>query len=359
MRPILPAALVAALALAPVARADDEELLSSVYTENGYELRQDNRLFTLFAAFNAAGFVRADTTREQPFPRAVFHPIREKLRQALIPVADKLRPPVDVFLDTHALPIETYIEAVLALGDEPEFAATEALSKDLKGLDKVLADFSRHAKAQKLARGLTSDYRNEFKRLREALDKPFADLRAAFRLKEEDAPALVLMPNPLDASSAAIARRAPDGSHVVVFGVTTPDRPVDVRPALRAYAALLAEEAVATIAIEGAVTEAVEALKAGGALAGDVKPRAWLAESFRAVVEARLWSKDPIGDVELAVKRGFVLAREFLKAAGDADDVFPADRGPYAAQIVGRVDLKKAVGELVKAPEPAKAPGKK
>lgn len=343
---------LAALAAAAPARADDDDLLASIYTENGFELRRDERLFALLCAFNSAGFDRAEQARSLPFPRLVMHPVREKVRQAVGTDA-RLRRPLDVFLDTHPLPMDAYVRAALSLGDPPSFAPGTDFPSDLAGLDKALADFTRDAKLAKVARSLATDFRAELKRLRGEVDAPFGALRAAYALHEEDAPGLVLLPTPLDGPELAVARRLSDGTHAVVFGVPAPERPIDLRAALKAYSALLAQEAVAAVPLEG-VTEAVAALKAGGVAAPE--PRTLVAESLRVAVEAKLWAADAGAEVEAAQARGLVLARDFLKALGEPADA--ADKQPLAARVTAKADLKKAVGELVKPAAPAGAPEK-
>lgn len=345
-------ALALVVVLAPAARADDDELLASIYTESGYELRRDERLFALFAAFNVAGFDRAEEPRSVPFARRLFHPIRQSLRDALQPLAEKLRGPVDLFLDTHPQPVEAYEAAALLLGEEPDFRAGDGFPRELAGLDRMLADFAKGAKLQKLGRQLSTDYRTEFKRLRDEVDQPLAKLREGFRLKEEDAPALALLPTPLDGQGFALARRLPDGSHVVLFGLAAEGK-LDLQPVLRAYARLLAEEATARVAPDG-LREAVDQLKAANVLAADATPASVLADSLRVAVEARLGAKEAAAQVEPAAKRGLLYAREFAKALAEPPEAFPAEKGSFAAQVAARVDPRKAAAELARPPDAGK-----
>ena len=242
-------------ALASVARADEaeDELLSTVYTENGYELRRDERLFALYAAFNMAGLDRADESRPQPFARRSFHPIRVSLRDALAPSGEKLRGPVESYLDAHPAPFETYVAGALLLGEEPDFRPLKPLPSGVSGLDRMLSEFVRASKLSKLGRQLATDYRAEFKKLRALVDEPFAKMRASFKLKEETAPSLVLVPMPLDASGRPFAMRDADGAHVVVFGIPA-EGALDMAPVLEAYSKLLSSE---THSREGAKAESV------------------------------------------------------------------------------------------------------
>ena len=332
-------------ALPPAARADDEDLLSSIYTENGIELRRDDRLFVLYAALNAAGYNRAEATRTLPFPKYAFHPLRLKVRQQISANTEKLRPPVERFLDAHPISIEQYVSAVLTLGPAPQYTSGGDTPTELTGLDKVLAEFAEGAHLVKIPHGLAVDFREILKRLRDPVDAPFIALRKTYRLNEEKAPNLVLVPNPLDAPDVAIARHAGDGNHVVVFGLAADDKSVDLRPALKAYSALLAQEASKDVTVEGLST-AVEHLHADGVLSRDVTESSLVGESLRAAVEARLWAKDPNAAAEEAFRHGLIFSPDFLKALGQPAEAFPAEKGPFAAQVAGRLNVEKALTQL-------------
>lgn len=352
-------AVIALIALAvPVARAEDEDLTASVFTESGYEIRRDERLFTLYSLFNVAGYDRAEEPRAQPFPRRAFHPIRASLRDTLAPLSVKLRGPVDQYLDAHPQPIETYLAAALTLSDDADFRAKDALPAELSGLDKTLGEFSKATKLPKISAQFGGDFRAEFKRLRDAADGPFSKLRALYRLKEDDAPALALVPMPLEGPRQAYAFRVADGSHVVVFGLPATGA-VDLGPALEAYGRVLAEAAVAEAKVDG-LKEAVDQLKTSGVLGVSVTPASILAESLRIAVAAKLGSKEAAAEVEASPRKALFFARDFLKALDEPAEAFPADKGTFVSQVAARTDLKKALAEASgKAAESAiqKSPG--
>jgi hypothetical protein len=345
------AALLAVLAaFAPPARAEDE-LLDSIYTESGYELRSDDRLFVLFCALNAAGFERAESSRELPFPKRVFHPIRRKVRDALGTVADsaKSRDAIEKFLDAHPAPLERYVEAALALGDAPEFTPGEGFPGELAGLDRLLRDFARSIKLEKVTKYFALDSRAELKRLRDVADGPFVRLRKAYRLDEETAAPLVLLPNAMDGAEGVFAVRAADGSHVVVVGLSAPDRPLDLAPALRAYSHFLAKEAVGSLEF-AAVADAVEQLRAQSLLpAGVSDARSLVLLSLRAAAESKFFALDPAAALEARFREGLVLARDFAKALEEPAEAYPEEKGPFVQQVAGRFDPKKSLGELFKA----------
>lgn len=351
---LLPAVAVLAAVLAPpAARAQEDDLLSSLYTDAGIEVRNDDRVFALFCALNATGFDRADLVREQPFPKRRFHPLRQRLRVAFLTADAKLRKQiddaVDTFFDGHPESVDAYVGAALHLGDAPGFKEKEGFPASLGGLGAALSSFAEAVKLAKVQRSLVGDMRAELKRLRDVIDGPFMDLRTAWHLDEENAPGLVVVPNALDAGAQAYAFHSADGMHVVIVGMPDPGKPVDLKPALAAYNHLLAEESVGA-ASHPALDEAVSQLRAGGVPlpAAVVDGRTLLVASAAAGAGAKVLGTD----VEAAFKQGLVLAREFQKAAGEPAEAFPAAKGSLAAQVAGKADVKKLVGELVKVETP-------
>lgn len=324
---------------------DADDVDASIYTEDGYEIRRDDRLFALYAAFNAAGYDRAETTRTQPFADHAYHPLRSKVRAMLAGSAEKTRPAIDKYLTAHPDPMEDYIEAALTLAPEAPYATSDKTPKPYAGLGHMLADFATASHLSKVMGAVANAYRESFKALRRPLDAPFAALRKTFRLDEETAPNLVLIPNPLDAPDSAFARRAPDGTHVVVFGLPVDEKKIDPKAALRAYAGLLAGEATQNATVEG-LSNAVSRMHGEGRLARDITEGTILRESLRAAVEAKLWSANPDAAVEEAFHKGLLFAPEFLKAFGEPPESFPAEKGTFASQVAARVDIEQALTRL-------------
>ena len=98
MRRILPRLLTALAAIAllvpAVARADD--WANSLYSEGGVEVRADERVFALFALFNAMGLNDAPILRKDPILKREYDPVRERVRD-LLRIDPKLRPEVEAF----------------------------------------------------------------------------------------------------------------------------------------------------------------------------------------------------------------------------------------------------------------------
>lgn len=340
------AATLVVLSFAPaLAKADEEDLLSSIYTENGFEIRRDDRIFALFAALNVAGYEKAETVRTLPFAKFAWHPLRVKVRQQLATSGEKVKPAIDQFLDTHQQPIEAYVAAALTLAPSAPFAATPETPKAMAGLDHLLADVTEGAKLTKVSKTDGQDFREILKKLREPVDGPFAALRKTYKLNEETAPALVLVPNPLDGPETAVARRTSDGLHVVVFGLSVSDKEPDFKQALKAYSGLLAAEAAEGVTAEGLST-AAEKLHTEGVLARDVAEGVIVRASLQAAVEAKLWAKDAGAAVDESFRHGLIFAPEFAKALDEPAESFPADKGSFVKQVVARVNIDKTLTQL-------------
>jgi len=326
------------LAIGAAARAED--LSASVFTSSGYEIKRDDRLLALFSAFNVAGLERGETGRGEPFPRRLWHPVRSKVLGGIgAATAEKLRPSVEAFVAAHPLPMQAWLEATLSLG-EADFASPTTLPTAFVGLDAWLAEFAKTAKLAKVGASVSEEYRASLKALLGKVDAPFARLRASFRLSEETAPALVLLPTPLDASGNAWALRTADGFHAVVFGLPAGEA-FDLQPVLEAYARLLAAEGSADVGSK-AVEEALAQLQSKGLLP---------ATTTSAELVARSWAAAAVAggpdDVDAAMRRGLVLARTFAKALAEPAAAFPAAKGTFAAQVMAKFDGKKALAEAV------------
>jgi hypothetical protein len=325
--------------------ADDADVAASIYTENGFEIRRDDRLFALYAAFNVDGYDRAESSRTSPFPDHTFHPLRTKVRAMLGGTAEKTRPAIEKYLGAHPDPMENYVEAALTLGAEAPYTVSDKTPKAYTGLGALLADFATTAHLSKTTAAVANAWREMFKALRKPLDAPFGALRKIYRLDEETAPNLVLVPNPLDAPDAAIARRSPEGAHVVVFGLPADEKKIDPKAALKAYAALLADETTQNATVEGLST-AVSRMHSDGKLPRDITEGTLLRESLKAAVEAKLWSANPDAAVDEAFHKGLLFAPEFLKAFGEPPEAFPTNKGTFASQVAARVDIEQALTRL-------------
>jgi hypothetical protein len=342
----LPQGLLAAgvFCVVPCAALADD-LSASVFTESNFELRRDDRLLALFSAFNVAGLDRAEYVTAQPFPKRRWHPLRTKVLAAVAgPSADKLRPGLEAFVEAHPVPMQTWLEAALTL-NEADLSAAGAPTPGVAGLDLWLQEFAKATKLARVESTIADDYRSSLKELRTAVDGPFARLRATFGLVEETAPALLLLPTPMDAAGEAWALKTTDGFHAVVFGLPA-GSPFDVTPLLAAYAHLLATDAAAGTTSK-AVDEALAQLKSKGLMPPSSDGPSLVAASFAAAAVAREKGKAGASDIDEAMRRGLVLARAFAKALDEPAAAHPPTKGSLAAQVVQRFDGKKAVAEAV------------
>ncbi len=349
LAPALAATVAVGLAAPAPARADSADLLASLYTDTGYELRRDDQLFALFCAFNAAGFDGGQQTRALPFPGRAYPPLRDTVRQALASLAPAARAPIDRFLDQHPASLSDYERAALLLGAPPDFAEGAGFPAALHGLGPLLAQFAKDAHLDDLARSTATAYRKLYKSLRGETDGPFAKLRAAYRLDENTAPLLVLVPEPLDAPGDVIAAKTADGSHLVEFGLPG-QGPLDLKPALEAYSRLLAADQTAKVTCP-ALAEALTRLQAAKKVPTTLTPAQALTGSLARAVAAKLWSADPQANVAAAMREGYLLTDAFLAALAQPASAFPSAKGTFVAQVAQGFDGRKAVEELVRSAE--------
>src|SRR5580692_1582577 len=70
----------ATLVARPALAAPDHDFYLSLLGDSGIELFSDERLYALFAAFNALGYDNGPIVRKDPIPRAGFGPLRVATR---------------------------------------------------------------------------------------------------------------------------------------------------------------------------------------------------------------------------------------------------------------------------------------
>ena len=153
------------------------------------EVRADERLFTLFAALNAAGY--DEGLRESG---AVRLAVRDRLGDLPLRVVE----PVRRYREEHPLPLEAYVRCTLTLGAPPGFAEQRA-PRGLEGWGRVLADFYKAAGVADLWKAQADPHQQAAAAL---ADDGLALMgRTLDYLRAGDAPRerLVLVPNLLDA----------------------------------------------------------------------------------------------------------------------------------------------------------------
>jgi len=201
--------------------------LEGLFAREGVEVRADQRVFTLFALFNALGYDREPLRGAKPLDVPQFAVVRSDVRLAL------QTKPVDLaaarsFVDKHTQPIEWYLERTLRLGPAPDFAPPKG-NKDaeLTQLADLLKAFSA-ARGNELFQSQREALRDAAKAWVQAIDKATDANRALVRLTPEmelendDDPGdgaaarLVVVVNPLDAHGAAYEIPGAEVHHLVV-----------------------------------------------------------------------------------------------------------------------------------------------
>ncbi len=225
---------------APASAGPKGDWFASLYTGDGVELRNDERVFTLFAIFNALGFDQGPVTRRDPVPRVVYHPVRHQVRARVIAGDPEVRKAAEAFFDAHPVALKRYLSYVVT-SDAPPFAAGAKAKElqDLKGLEQVLAKAWAGWKLEELAGSVQGEYRKTLKGYLTGLDMPLS--RARLALKVPEATEALLVVNLLDAHDQV---RAVQGEGNEVYVVVGPGEKPNVEGVLREFARLWVEPAV-------------------------------------------------------------------------------------------------------------------
>jgi hypothetical protein len=243
MRSFLLTAVVLAVATlsSPAHTGSQGDWFASLYTGEGVELRNDERIFALFAVLNAVGFDQGPVTRKDPVPKVVYHPVRQQVRGRVIGGDLEVRKAVDAFFDGHQAPLKRYLSwAVQA--DAPPFAAGAKAKDlaDLKGFEQVLARAWVGWKLEELMAQVQGEYRKSLKSYLTVIDGPLEKARAT--LKTPEATEALLVVNLLDAQNEV---RAVQGDGNQVFLVVGPSDKPNVEGLVREFARLSIEPVVA------------------------------------------------------------------------------------------------------------------
>lgn len=214
---------------------------ASLYTGEGVELRNDERVFALFAIFNAMGFDQGPVTRKEPIPRIVYHPVRQQVRGRVIGGDPEVRKAADAFFDTHPTTIRKYLSYVVA-SDQPPFA-TGARAKDLqelKGLEQLLAKAWTGWKLEEVMASVQGDSRKALRAYLSGTDFPLNRARLALKIPETNEALIVV--NLLDSQDQVRAVLGENGEAFLIVGPS--DKP-NVEGVIREYARLYVEPQVA------------------------------------------------------------------------------------------------------------------
>ena len=240
MRALVPA-LVAALISTPALAASQGDWFASLYTGEGVELRNDERIFALFALFNAMGFDQGPVTRKDPIPKVVYHPVRQAVRGRVIGGDAEVRKAADAFFEAHQVPLRRYLSYVIGSSQPPFTAGSKSKDlQDLKGLEAVLQKAWTGWKLDELMGQVQAEYRKSLKAYLPVLDGPLT--RARKSLKASDKEEALLVVNLLDAQDTV---RAVSGENGEAFLIVGPSEKPNVEGLVREYARLSIEPQVA------------------------------------------------------------------------------------------------------------------
>ncbi len=241
MRSIFSAALI--LVASPALAASEGDWFASLYTGEGIELRADERVFALFAVFNALGFDQGPVSRKEPVPKVNYHPVRQQVRARVIGGDPDVRKLADEFLDKHPATLRTYLTWAVQ-GSPPPFAtAPKSKEKDLadlKGFEAVLAKAWAGWKLGELMGTVQGDYRKSLKGYLGAIDAPLVKARQILKVPD-NGPQSLLVVNLLDAQDVV---RGVMGEGEIVLVVGPSDKP-NVEGLLREYARVIIDPVVA------------------------------------------------------------------------------------------------------------------
>ncbi|MFN7135170.1 MAG: hypothetical protein ACK4N5_24055 [Myxococcales bacterium] len=161
MRLVTVSALCLTLLSAAPARAE-RDWFASLYTNEGIELRADERIFTLYALLNAMGYDDAPVVRQYPVPARDMHPVRLQVRNEL-----KLDPgqqaKASSYFDAHPVPVDQYARYALTVEPPGTFARTQGSPNELKGAEALLADAYGQLKLAEVFAKVQAEYRAALK----------------------------------------------------------------------------------------------------------------------------------------------------------------------------------------------------
>ncbi len=221
--------------------APQGDWFASLYTGDGVELRNDERVFTLFTIFNALGFDQGPVTRKDPVPKVTYHPVRQAARSRAIGGDPEVRKTADAFFDAHPASLRKYLSYAMHSAQPP--FATGAKAKDLaelKGFELVLSKAWVGWKLDDLMGSVQTEYRKELKAYLNVIDQPLAKARTILKVPESQESLLLV--NLLDAQDSVRSVLGENGEAFLIVG---PSEKPNVEGLLREFARLSIEPAVA------------------------------------------------------------------------------------------------------------------
>jgi hypothetical protein len=259
------------LLVAAPARAETD-WFASLYTQEGVELRADERIFAAFALFNALGYVEGPIVRQYPITAREHDPVRVELRKKL-QLTPELESKANAFFDKHPVPAQAYGRYILTTKGPPSFERTPESPEDLNGFEQIVAEFYQLNGLGPVFAALQEDYRKALKVYHGAVDGPLAAVRKVLKVKEDEPPRLILIVNPLDGRGSAYSSLQGDELFVVLGPAAQPD-----------VFAILTEYARARLAPALAKKGALKSLTDQAAAAGIDPPPAFALEAISRAV---------------------------------------------------------------------------
>lgn len=234
---VLAGCLLAASAFA----SSQGDWFASLYTGDGVELRNDERVFAFFAVLNAVGFDQGPVTRKEPVPKVNYHPVRQQVRSHVIGGDPEVRKAADAFFDAHPQALRKYL-AYAVNSSQPPFASGAKAKDlaDLKGFEAVLSKAWTGWKLDELEATVLGEYRKALKAYLTVVDAPLAKARGVLKVPEAQEALLVV--NLLDAQDQVRAVQGEAGETYLIVG---PSEKPNVEGLLREYARLQLEPGVA------------------------------------------------------------------------------------------------------------------
>jgi hypothetical protein len=224
----------------PALAGSKGDWFASLYTGEGVELRNDERVFTLFAILNATGFDQGPVTRKEPVQKVNYHPVRQQVRARVIGGDPEVRKAADAFFDAHPTALRKYLSYAVA-SDTPPFAAGAKAKElqDLKGLEQLMGKAWAGWKLEELMGTVQADYRKVLKSYLTGTDFPLNRARALLKVPEATESLLVV--NLLDAHDQVRAVMGEQGEAFIIVG---PSEQPNVEGVIREFAKLYVEPAV-------------------------------------------------------------------------------------------------------------------
>ena len=212
---------------------------ASLYSPEGVELRTDERIFDLYAVFNAMGYDDAPVIRRDPVPKRGFNSVRQRVRASAAAVFDdRLRQRIDAFFDAHPLPQTVYVGYAAHLAASPTFTPGPGAGRELAGFEGLLATAQAKLKLADLFQQTQDEQRTMLKKYLLEIDAPLAAARRLLHLKDDDEERrTVLALNMLEAPGVADSLWVEKEQLVVVGPSDKPNLPAVVREYARLHVA--------------------------------------------------------------------------------------------------------------------------